>query len=189
MALTFASINEEATISGFTLRGDVTERLAVYMEDMGVKFTQTVGIVHTRTVFQILVRLLRLCPVDTGRLRGSWTTFMEAMSFGGYQKYLQQPSLSSGTAKDEEVKKGFSELEVSRGRELGAFVNDFLNTSISSNVVYAAAMNERYGYLNAALIWGDARYQANMEAFLKATAMKEAVFNPVSVNDDGQGGL
>ena len=188
MALTFASLNEEATISGITLEGNVTERLAVYMEDMGVQFTQTVGVIHVRTVFQILIRLLRLCPVDTGRLRGSWTTFMEALNFGGFQKWIQTPSLAGGVLREGEKRKGFSDLEFKKGQALGAYVNDFLNTTISSNVVYAGAMDARYGYLTQALIWGDSKYTANMEAFLKATALKEAVFNPIPLDDDGQGG-
>ena len=124
MALTFASLNEEATISGITLEGNVTERLAVYMEDMGVQFTQTVGVIHVRTVFQILIRLLRLCPVDTGRLRGSWTTFMEALNFGGFQKWIQTPSLAGGVLREGEKRTGFSDLECKKGQALGAYILD-----------------------------------------------------------------
>lgn len=183
--LTFSSLNETAEISGIKLEGDVIERLAVYLEEMKVDFLVKAGMVHRKTIFQILTRLLRLCPVDTGRLRGSWTPFMDVHGFNAYQKYLPTPSILGS------LKHAFTRSfgkEVEEGKSLGSFVDAYLNTTITSNVVYAAKQNEINGYLTAALIWGDNRYKKNMEAFLMATARAEAVVDPIKPGDDGQGG-
>ena len=186
MALVMTSLNEEARIGGISLDVDVLERLAAYIEDMGVQFEQKVAIVHRKTVYQILIRILRLCPVDTGRLRGSWCSFMRANGFTGFEKFLTQPALGGAerkTPKTEPEPTHFSE-----GEALGSFVDAFLNTSISSNVVYASIVNDRQGYLTQALVWGDNRYKRNMELFLLTTAQKEAATDPIANDDDGQGG-
>lgn len=185
--LTFSSLNEDAYISGIQMSDDVTERLAAYIEEMGVQFAEKVNIVHRKSVFQILIYLMRLCPVDTGRLRGSFTTFMVANGFNGFSKYQEQPAIG-GEDKDYK-KKGFSILEFNKGRDAGEFVSAYLATSIGTNVVYAGKVNNDNGFLTKALIWGDARYSKNMEAFLQATALREAVTDPIASDDDGQGGL
>ena len=182
-----STLKQEMYISGIRLEGDVIERLATYIEEMGVQFAEKVNIVHRKSVFQILIYIMRLCPVDTGRLRGSFTTFMVANGFNGFSKYQEQPAIG-GEDKDYK-KKGFSILEFNKGQDAGEFVSAYLSTSIGTNVVYAGKVNNDNGYLTKALIWGDARYSKNMEAFLLATAMKEAVTDPIAQDDDGQGGL
>lgn len=187
--LSFSSLNEEATISGITLSGNAIERLAQYMEQMGLDFIEKVGLVHRKSVFQILIRILRLCPVETGRLRGSWTPFMESNGFSSYLKYMNLPSINPGAHKKaSEVREAYNDELAAEGRALGEFVDAFLNTSVSSNVVYASIVNEKQGYLTAALIWGDNQYQRNMELLLEATAREEAVTDPIPADDDGQAG-
>ena len=186
MALAFTSVNEDARIAGIDLDSDILERLAAYMEDQGVQFAQKAGVVHRKSVFQILTRVLRLCPVDTGRLRGSWTTFMVARGFTGFEKFMQQPSILGSDRVT--PKRGFNSEEVSIGQRQGSFVDAYLNTFINSNVVYASTVNERQGYLTNALMWGDTKYKTNMEKFLLASAQKEAMTDPIGNDDDGQAG-
>ena len=181
------TLSADCEIGGIKLSEDVTERLASYMEDMGVKFAEQVGIVHRRSVFQILIRILRLCPVDTGRLRGSWTTMMDAFGSNTYTKYKDSPSIGGGEP-PKTPGKGFSDLAFNQGKSAGEFVDDYLRTTVGTNVVYADVVNSRNGYLTKGLVWGDTRYTANMEAFLEATALKEAVFNPITADNDGQAG-
>ena len=184
--LLMTSLNEDATIAGIKLEGDILERLAVYFEEMGVAFGQKINIVHRKTVFQILIRIMRLCPVDTGRLRGSFTTFMDAHSNNSYFSYAELPSVGAEDRKS--PRKGFDYGEFETGRRLGEFVDSYLNTSIGTNVVYAPYIDARTGFVTKGLIWGDAQYRKNMEAFLNATALKEAVTDPISDSDDGQAG-
>ncbi len=188
MPLAFGELKANGTIAGIKMGENATEALAVYIEELGVRFAEQAGVVHRRTVFQILTRLIRLCPVQTGRLRGSWTTFMQAMGFEGYAKFMQAPALNGSTLKAGEKAKPYSDAEVVAGRAQGAYVDAFLNTSITSNVVYAARVDARQGYLTNALIWGAQKYDSNFEAFLKATSLKEDVAGVPTESDDGQGG-
>lgn len=186
MSLTFSSLNEDAYISGVKLEGDVIERLAAYVEDMGVDFARKVNIVHRKSVFQILVYIMRLCPVDTGRLRGSFTTFMDKYGYTAFNNYAQQPAI--GGADKDYTKKGFSILEFNKGKEAGEFIDAYLSTSIGTNVVYAGKVNNDNGFLTKALIWGDKRYRSNMEKFLLATSQAEVVTDPIPFDEDGQSG-
>lgn len=186
--LIFTSLNESATIAGIKLEGDVLERAAVYIEEMGVQFAQKINIVHRKTVFQILIRIMRLVPVDTGRLRGSFTTFLAARGFNKFMQYAETPAIAGGPDR-QTPRKGFSMRSFEEGADAGDYVDSYLNTWIGTNVIYAGYVDERTSFLTRALIWGDKRYRSNMEAFLEATARKEAVTDPIRSDDDGQGGF
>lgn len=184
--LLLTSLNEDATIAGIKLGGDVLERLAVYFQEMGEDFGRKINIVHRKSVFQILIRIMRLCPVDTGRLRGSFTTFMDAHGNNNYFAFAELPGI--GAQDRVSPKKGFDYGQFETGRRLGEFVDAYLNTQIGTNVQYAAYVDASSGFLTKGLIWGDTQYTKNMTAFLLATARAEVAKDPISNEDNGQGG-
>lgn len=159
-----------AEFRGVEIPNPLLSTLAKYFDQEHEAFVKGAAIVHRKTVFQILTRIIRLCNVDTGRLRGSFTPLMDKWGFKGYESYMKQPPIE-GTPKVAKGK-GYSEAEVNKGKILGQFVDALLNTTITSNVAYASDVNFKSYFLTKALIWGDNQYKRNFEAYLKAAAQK-----------------
>ncbi len=158
----------------FVVEGEVSlpdsslKQMAEYMEHGSEKFRQGVLNVHRKSVFQGLIKLLKLCPVDTGRLRGSWTPFMDAHGFQGYQPFIDQPSELGDTRKSK--KKGFSAADYRAGKAQGSWSDAGpLSTTITTNVVYAGVIDARLGLLTRLLAWMDGQYSRNFERFFEAS--------------------
>lgn len=132
-------------------------------------FVNGAAIVHRKTVFQILTRIIRLCNVDTGRLRGSFTPLMDKWGFKGFEPFMKNPPMEGATS-PKKPGKGYSEKEVNIGKTLGQFIDALLNTTISSNVVYASDVNAKSQFLTKALVWGDTQYNKNFQNYFEAAA-------------------
>lgn len=156
--------------------------LAKYFDDEHKAFVKGASIVHRKSVFQILTRIIRLCNVDTGRLRGSFTPLMDKWGFKGFQAYMKMPALQGVPPKQKG--KGYSEAEVQKGKVLGQFIDDLFSTTISSNVVYASDVNAKSQFLTKALVWGDAQYKKNFENYIEAAA-KRGWIPEQNQNDQG----
>lgn len=159
-----------AEFRGIQIPNPQLATLAKYFDAEHQAFVKGAAIVHRKTVFQVLTRIIRLCNVDTGRLRGSFTPLMDKWGFKGYEAFMKQPPIE-GAAKA--VKgKGYSEAEVQKGKVLGQFVDAVLNTTITSNVVYASDVNFKSQFLTKALIWGDNQYKRNFEKYFEVAAKR-----------------
>lgn len=152
----------DVDVKGIKIRAKNLNVLSNYFDDMHMRFAKGAALVHRKSVFEILIRILRLCNVDTGRLRGSFTPFMDVHGFNGYDAFMKQPSL------DGDLPGKFSDRAVQEGRSLGDFVDALLSTTISTNVVYASLVDQRSHFLVKALAWGDDRYNENFQAYFEA---------------------
>jgi predicted aminopeptidase len=143
--------------------------LGKYFDDEHDAFVKAAAIVHRKTVFQILTRIIKLCNVDTGRLRASFTPIMDRYGWKGFEPYMQAPPIEGGKKLHP---KGYSEEAVSAGKIQGQFIDAVLNTTISSNVVYASDVDWHSQFLTKALVWGDTQYNKNFQNFFEAAAKK-----------------
>lgn len=168
-----------AEFRGVYMPNPQMDTLAKYFDAEHDAFVKGAAIVHRKTVFQILTRIIRLCNVDTGRLRGSFTPLMDKWGFKGFEAYMKQPPIDGTPPKTKG--KGYSETEVQKGKVLGQFVDAVLNTTITSNVVYATEVNAKSQFLMKSLAWGDNQYKRNFEAFFKS-AEKKGWIPPQNLN-------
>lgn len=158
------------------------DRMAKFFDDEHKAFVKNSIIVHRRTVFEILVRLIRLCNVDTGRLRGSWTPMMDQAGYTAYQQFLALPPMEGSKAGGVKL----DEAAVGQGRALGFFVDHALDTTVGSNVVYGPDVNARSSFLTKALIWGENRYRQNFDRFFE-TAERKGWIPPQSLTGPVEG--
>lgn len=170
-------------LRGFKLPNTKLDRMAAFFNEEHKAFTQGCIVVHRRSVFEILTRIIRLCNVDTGRLRGSWTPMMDQFGYTAYKQFLASPPMDGGKRSG-----NFDEVAVGQGRALGFFVDHALDTTIGSNVVYGPDVDARSGFLTKALIWGENRYRTNFERFFKAAEDKGWI-PPQSLTAPAEGGL
>lgn len=150
--------------------------LAKYFDEEHKAFTAAAGVVHRKSVFQILTRIIRLCNVDTGRLRGSFTTLMDKWGWKGFEPYMRMAPLDGGHAPE-----NYSDKAAQEGKNQGEFIDALLDTTISSNVVYASEVDAKSQFLTRALVWGDDRYKKNFENFFEAAA-RQGWIPPQSLN-------
>lgn len=171
------NVQMDIDLHGIHLRTKSLEVIERYFDDMHMAFAQGCALVHRKSVFEILIRVIQLCNVQTGRLRGSFTPFMDAHGFRGYDAFMQLPSLDGDTDHGQ-----FNERAVNEGRSLGNFIDSILSTTISTNVVYAPLVDQRSNFLVKALAWGDERYNANFQSFFDA-AYRAGWIPTVNPND------
>lgn len=172
-----------AEFRGVTIPNPELSTLAKYFDAEHAEFVKGAAIVHRKTVFQILTRIIRLCNVDTGRLRGSFTPLMDKWGFKGFEAYMRQPPLEGAPRVGKG--QGFSEAEVQKGKALGQFVDAVLNTTITSNVAYASDVNAKSQFLTKALVWGDHQYKKNFQAYIQQAA-KKGWIPPQNLNQPGE---
>jgi len=184
-------IETVAEFRGVSIPNPQLATMAKYFDQEHEAFVKGAALVHRKTVFQVLTRIIRLCNVDTGRLRGSFTPLMDKWGFKGYEAYMKQPPLAGTTKKAQKrgyasgQGGGYSEAEVNKGKVLGQFIDAVLNTTITSNVAYASDVNFKSYFLSAALIWGDNQYKRNFENYFKAAA-KRGWIPEQNPNEEGE---
>jgi hypothetical protein len=176
-------IETVAEFRGVSIPNPQLATMAKYFDAEHDAFVKGAALVHRKTVFQILTRIIRLCNVDTGRLRGSFTPLMDKWGFKGYEAYMKQAPIIGAPPKTKG--KGYSETEVNKGKVLGQFIDAVLNTTITSNVAYASDVNFKSYFLSAALIWGDNQYKRNFENYFKAAA-KRGWIPEQNPNEEGE---
>lgn len=150
-----------------TLKNSSLEVLAKWFDGQHEEFGQKAILVHRKTMFEILIKIIKLCPVDTGRLRASFLPFMDKYGAGNRGAKVMQDA-SSANYPRETPKKGYDAAQVERGKTEGQFIDEALATTIASNVVYSMSVEKRVGFLGRALIWGQKRYNDNFERFFAA---------------------
>lgn len=165
MAITIAY---DMKLGEITLKNETLERLAKWFDEQHEDFVKAAMLVHRRTVFEILIKIIKTCPVDTGRLRGSFLPFLDKYGVGGRAAKVMQDGSQANYSR-ETPKAGFDQQAVDQGKTLGEFVDDALSTTVASNVNYAMSIEKRIGFLGRALIWGQKRYNDNFERFFEAS--------------------
>jgi hypothetical protein len=181
---TMMTVQYELNFGDVRLKTNTLNAIGKFFDDKHEEFSKKVIIVHKKSVFEILTRLIRMTPVDTGRLRGSWTTFMDKYGqIFRYSKFMRLPSMF-GMQKKNPNEIHFSEEAVNEGKSLGFYIDDMLQTTIGTNVNYAGEVDARYGYFADAVVWGNDRYNKNFEGFI-ADSAKKGIIPPVTLNDEG----
>jgi hypothetical protein len=183
------AITATMTTHNAELKDDTLQAMVKYFDGAHVEFEKAALKVHRKTVFEILITLIRFTPVLTGRLRGSWTPYLDR--FGkqsSYARYLNDKSLvrnrpTSALAKGAAaIKKVLGIDEVSQGKSQGFFMDSGLVTTVGSNVEYAAKINAQSHYLDRATEDANRIINANFEQFLKAA--REAGWIPTDFSDE-----
>lgn len=182
-------IHASMTTEEAALKDDTLELMAQYLEHGGERFAKAALKVHRKTVFEILIQLLRYCPVLTGRLRGSWTPFLDRWGKqSSYARFLNDKSLVEsapktvlGTVKAK-IDKLLSLDAVSQGKAQGFFADQGMITTIGTNVVYAAKVNAQSRYFTRAAISANFIINANFEQFLEAA--RKAGWVPDNYSDE-----
>ena len=166
--------------SGISLEKPTLEQLAAFFDNQHDEFIRQAEIVHRKSVFQGLIYLIRIVNVMTGRLRASFTPFMDKYGFSKYFSYLGAVPLGGGHAPRIDAK------AIKEGQSKGEFVDQPMNTTIATNVVYAPFVDAKSSFIARLLVWLDKRYNANFTAFLDASAKAGIIQHP-DPNDEGGG--
>lgn len=170
-----------------SLSGKNLEAMAQYFDQQHLTFVQKAILVHRKIVFMVLRYLIRICPVDTGRLRGSFTPFFDKYSNSSYSKWLADSSMAPSDRKT--PKKGFSQTSVQEGKNEGEFVDSDMETTIMSNVFYAGYADNTTNYLAKTLVYGDNVYNKTFGQFLDAAATAGWIPDVDPNSEDEQGGV
>ncbi len=150
--------------------------MAVWLDEQHVQFGQSAILVHRKTVLEILIRLILLTNVDTGRARGSWLPFLAKYGVDGAARAnMQDESLAPSDRKS--PKKGLSQEAVEKGFAEGSFIDDALETTIASNVNYMQQLERRTGFISKLLSWARTYYNQQFEEFFAAAA-KQGMIPP-----------
>lgn len=164
-----------------------------YFDEQHSEFANAAVKVHRKTVFEVLIYLLRLCPVLTGRLRGSWTPFLDKYGKqSSYAKFLNDRSLAGGRPKSMVGRAGAAIQDalgmgaVDQGKREGFFTDGPLITNVGTNVVYAEAVNQKSHYMDRTLAQAQMLVNRNFENFIKAA--REKGWIPTDFKDDPETG-
>jgi hypothetical protein len=176
-----------------TISLDGFEEIAQWLDGQHVQFEKGVVKVHRKSVLEILIYWLRVCPVLTGRLRGSLTLYLDKWGKqGAYMKYIKDRALVTGgrTTDTPEDKKLESQDLVNEGKNEGLMVesDSQLLTTVGTNVVYAAAVDRKTQHFTKALVRGDVIYNKNFQNYLDAAAAKGWIPQEAEVSDEPDDG-
>jgi hypothetical protein len=166
--------------SGISLDKANLETVAKFFDNQHDEFVRQCNIVHRKSVFQGLIYLIRIVNVMTGRLRASFTPFMEKYGFTKWMNYIGAVPLGGGHAPKIDAK------AIKEGQGLGEYVDQPMDTTIGTNVVYAPFVDAKASFIARLLVWLDKRYNANFEAFLEESAKAGIIQHP-DPNDEGGG--
>jgi hypothetical protein len=168
------------------------------MDGQHEQFEKGVAKVHKKSVYQILIYWLRVCPVLTGRLRGSLTPYLDRNGKQNlYTKYLKDRSLVTGGRKtDTKQDRKLMEKDETEAGKLEGFVSEGMEgllTTVGTNVVYAAAVDRTTQHFTKTLARGQQIYNKNFQNYLAAAAEAGWIPKAESVpedpdEDDGDGG-
>jgi len=162
------------------LKNTTLDKIAKYFDSEHIEFSKKAILVHRRSVFEILTYLIKLCPVDTGRLRASWTPYLDRYGQSKrYSRIMDRPPISGPTRKSE--RKGLDQKAIAEGKGLGVMIDEALATTVGTNVNYAQDAETRSGFILRTLTWGARRYELNFKNFF-AAAIKQGMIPP----DDDQ---
>jgi len=165
------TVATDIEIDGVLYKDAPPEKLADAIEDMGEEFVEKAELVHRKSVFEILLELIRLTPVDSGRLRGSWTAFFAKHGAEDmYQNSLERPAPGQATTKTKFSPKAFAE-----GQADGEFIDQPFDTTIASNVVYSKYVERRLKFVLKALAKGQTWYKENFRNFYKAIGREHGI--------------
>jgi len=183
------SITATMTTGTAELHDNTLKEMVKWMDGQHVEFERAAVKVHRKTIFEILIQLLRFTPVLTGRLRGSWTPYMDRYNKqSAYMRFLNDASLVRSKPKTVSGKlraavQGILGMDqVSKGKREGFFREAPFITTIGSNVVYASAANKKSRFLDLTIADAARIINANFEQFLAAT--KKAGWIPSDYKDD-----
>jgi hypothetical protein len=180
-------MNYAFTSGNIVLNDTTLEKVAQYFDEQHVEFVEKTQLVHRKIVFKILNFLIRICPVDTGRLRGSFTPLFDKYGNSSFARWIADSSMAPYPRKT--PKKGFNPEAVQEGKDEGQFIDQPLDTTIMTNVAYAADVDATTGYIARMLVYGNEIYNSVFVNFLEAAA-KQGMIPAVDPNaEDDQEGI
>ena len=132
-------------------------------EQLSEEWELKAQVVHRKSVFQMLRQLIFYTPVDTGRLRGSWTPIFDKYGAGKvYDAVMALRAPGQGTTKPEPKRSA-----INAGKKEGFFVDRPFMTIVGTNVKYASYVEQKLGFVAKARAVGEGIYRRNFEAFFK----------------------
>jgi hypothetical protein len=171
------------------LKDDTLRQMVKYMDGQHVEFEKAALKVHRKTVFEILIQLLRYTPVDTGRLRGSWTPYLDRWGKqASYRRFLSDKTLVRSRPKSAlgraaaAVRRVLKLDSISEGKREGFFRESALITTVGTNVEYAVKVNAQSHYLELAAQDAMRLINKNFENFI--TAARKAGWIPPDFSDE-----
>lgn len=183
------TITATMTTATAELKDDTLEAMVKYMDSAHIEFEQGALKVHRKTVFEILIHFLRITPVVTGRLRGSWTPYLDRWGKqSAYSRYLNDTSLVRSKPKTlggqlgRAFRRALGTDEISEGKRQGFFQDSGLLTTVGTNVVYAASANEKSHYFDQGAAAAETILNQNMHNYIEAA--RKAGWIPTDLSDD-----
>lgn len=183
------AIHATMQVEQLTLNDDTMNKMVKFMDGAHTQFTKAAIKVHRKIVFSVLIYLMRVCPVLTGRLRGSWTPFLDKyqkQSF--YARYLSDKSLVRSRPKtlighaSQAAAALFGRTAVDQGKAEGYFADGPLITTVGSNVVYAGKVNDASHYLDVTVAMAQPFIDQTFKDFIEAA--ENAGWIPTDLSDD-----
>ena len=172
------------TLTGF-------EEIAQWMDEQHAQFAAGAQKVHRKTVLQTLIYWIRVCPVLTGRLRGSLTLYLDRWSKqAAYQKYLRDKSLVTGGAEGKNIRKGSLEDQFDEGKKDGVAIesNGGMMTTVGTNVIYAEYVDRKTQHFEKTMIKAVDLYERNFQNYLDAAHAAGWIPKAEDVPDDPDSG-
>lgn len=172
------------------LKDDTLKQMVKYMDEQHIEFERGALLVHRKTVFEILIQMIRITPVVSGRLRGSWTPYMDRWGKqSAYARYLNDTTLvrSKPRTLAGQLGRAFRRAlntgnEISQGKAQGFFMDNGLLTTVGTNVVYASKVNDSSHYFDQGARAAEEILQENMQNYLEAA--RKAGWIPTDLSDD-----
>jgi hypothetical protein len=176
-----------------TITLDGFDEIAQWLDGQHLEFERGVVKVHRKSVLEILIYWLRVCPVLTGRLRGSLTLYLDRWGKQtAYMKYIKDRALVTGgrTTDTPQDRKLMSQDLVNEGKQEGLMVesDSGLMTTVGTNVVYASAVDRKTQHFTKALAKGDLIYNKNFQNYLDKAAEAGWIPKADDVPDDPDDG-
>ena len=159
------SISFEVSLDMGGKKGEPPKDWGKVFEELDAATRKQAEVVHRKSVFQILRQVIFYCPVDTGRLRASWTPIMDKYGAQAIYEPVMQMRAPGQTGKDE---KKVSSRAIARGKSEGLFVDQPFVTIIGTNVDYAVYVEQKVGFLARARVIGESLYARNFAAFFES---------------------
>ncbi len=173
-------ITLNATVFGISLKDATVSKLGKLMEFGEQKFVKQALVVHRKSVFQILTKVIRFTPVDTGRLRGSWTPFFAKYGADRFYKKVM-----NNAAPGQETDPSLNDADVEAGATLGEFEDQPFVTTIGTNVEYAEHVEKKTRAIAKAMYFGDQLYRRNFGKFFRGIEKKGDIPKVKLEDDEG----
>ena len=119
-----------------------------------------------KTVFQVLIYALKICNVDTGRLRGGFTPYMKKWGETEFEGFMTAPAEGGETRKTKG--KGYSPDQAEAGAAESSYIDSDTAVTIMNNVKYAGYVDAKTGLVGRILARAELLLNKNITNYLAA---------------------